>query len=467
MHDFIKIVGALLLSGSMLFVSGHAFAQATKDVDVHALLQKATVSFSPRTGSFTEGSTFVVSIMLDTKGQSVNAVELHVGFNPKKLQIVEPAGQQSIIGLWVEPPVYSNTFGTLKLVGTIPGGVNTQSGVIANITFKALTSGSTRLTISPRSQVLANDGLGTPVVASFGDAFYTLSLQPPEGPTVFSETHPFSNQWYNNDSPVMNWDEVPGVTGYSYVVDDQPFTVPDNAVNTVDNRISLPSLPNGISYFHIKARKGSIWGGTTNVPIRIDALPPAAFAPTHEKLASGSTLISFFTTDSLSGVDHYEVGVIDIGESPDMAPIFVQTGSPFQLPTKTSGDMRVVVRAVDAAGNVRDGRIDISGFSYLGFVRDNLAVFVSIALFLITVFVLVMHYLFVRRVSRALRMAMSTPQEALAVPRYRELPPQPPEPAQPPYEEKIPTELDVLHTQAAPSLENIYSATRIPPRRRF
>ena len=78
----------------MLFVSGHAFAQATKDVAVHALLQKATVSFSPRTGSFTEGSTFVVSIMLATKGESVNADERQVGFNPKKLQIVEPAGQE-------------------------------------------------------------------------------------------------------------------------------------------------------------------------------------------------------------------------------------------------------------------------------------------------------------------------------------------------------------------------------------
>jgi hypothetical protein len=447
MHTAIKTVGALLLLISVFTVSENALAQTFKNIDVHSLLQKATVSFAPRTGSFTEGSTFQVPISIDTEGQSINAIELHINFNPKRLQIVEPTGQQSIIGLWVEPPAYSNTFGTLKLVGTIPGGITTKSGLVASITFKALAPGDTRLTMSSQSQVLANDGLGTRVVASFGDALYTIALKPPEGPNVFSETHPFPDHWYNNNTPVMNWDKDPGVLDYSYVVDDQPFTIPGNTANTADNRISLPNLPNGISYFHIKARKGVIWGGTTNFTLRIDTLPPAAFIPTYEKLSSGGTLVSFFTTDSLSGIDHYEVGVIDTKESTGMTPIFVQAQSPFQLPTKTSGDMRVVVRAIDVAGNVRDGQLDIAGFSFLGFLQENVAVLISILLLIITILVLVSHYLFVRRVSRALRMAMPTQQPMLATQQtpYPELPPaQPNIPAQ--YVERNP-KLDVLIRQ--------------------
>lgn len=454
MHTLIKISGALLLLGGIFAVSENVSAQAIKNIDAHSLLQKATVSFAPRTGSFTEGSTFQVPVVIDTRGQSINAIELHINFNPKRLQIVEPTGQQSIIGLWVETPVYSNTFGTLKLVGTIPGGITTKSGLIVNITFKGLAPGDTRLTISSKSQVLANDGLGTSVITSFGDALYTIIVLPPEGPKVSSETHPFPDHWYNNNTPVMNWDKDSGVIDYSYIVDDQPFTIPSNTANTTDNRISLPNLLNGISYFHIKARKGVVWGGTTNFTLRIDTLPPAAFTPTYEKLSSGGTLVSFFTTDSLSSIDHYEVGVIDTKESLTMTPVFVQAQSPFQLPTKTSGDVRVVVRAIDVAGNVRDGQIAIAGFSLLGFLQENIAIVVSVVLFIITMFVLISHYLFLRRVSRALQMAMPVRREALVTPQYRELPPAP----LPTYQEKKLTSLDVLRTQSASPQENVYSA---------
>ena len=398
--------------------------------------------------------------LIHLSGQRVDRLEQRAPIRDSL--VVQPAGQQSIIGLWVEPPVYSNTLGTLKLVGTIPGGMNTKSGLVAKITFKALASGDTRITISSQSQILANDGLGTPVVASFGDALYTVTLQPPEGPNVFSETHQFPDHWYNNNTPVMDWDKNPGVIDYSYVVDDQPFTIPGNIANTTDNRISLPNLSNGISYFHIKARKGSVWGGTTHFALHIDTLPPAAFTPTYEKLTSGGTLVSFFTTDSLSGIDHYEIGVIDMKESLNMTPLFEQVQSPFQLPAKTSSDMRVIVRAIDVAGNVRDGQVAIAGFSFLGFMQDNIAIFISILLFIITVLVIVTHYLFVRRVSRALSMAVSERQGTLGMshPQYYELPPA--RPAQ--YQEKKPTTLDVLHTQSDSTKERVYSPAQDIPK---
>ena len=117
MHTAIRTVGALLLLISVFTISERVSAQPVINLDVSSLLQKASVSFSPRAGSFIAGSTFEVPIVINTQGKSINAIELHIKFNPSRLQIVAPTGQKSIIGLWVAPPSYSNTLGTLTFMG--------------------------------------------------------------------------------------------------------------------------------------------------------------------------------------------------------------------------------------------------------------------------------------------------------------------------------------------------------------
>ncbi|MFH1759196.1 MAG: hypothetical protein ABH822_01385 [Patescibacteria group bacterium] len=70
-------------------------------------------------------------------------------------------------------------------------------------------------------------------------------------------------------------------------------------------------------------------------------------------------LVSFFTTDAMSGIDHYEVGIIDTETSPSESPLFVEARSPYQLPDLLGGNMRVIIRAIDRVGNVRDESLDI------------------------------------------------------------------------------------------------------------
>lgn len=406
----IFIVASILL-GSLLPPVAVVSAQTSNTVDVQTLIQKATVSFSPKAGSFTQGSPFEVPIMIDTHGKSVNAVELYIQFDPRKLTIVDPVGRQSVVGVWIEPPTYSNSLGTLKLVGTIPGGITTSAGLIAKITFKGIAPGESRVTFLKKSQVLANDGLGSDVATTFGSASYGVVPQPPEGPRVFSETHPFSEYWYNNHTPVLAWERDEGVSAYSFVVDDKPFTIPDNESDTTEQRVSLPDMQNGVRYFHIKAKKGSVWGGTTHFMFRLDTIPPADFTPAYERISSGAVqgrvLVSFFTTDSLSGIDHYEVGVIDKAESLEVSPVFVEATSPYQLPVKTSGNVRVLVRAYDAAGNVIDKQLDIRGFSFIGFIKGNIVALLVAALLVVMGWLLVSYYLFTRRVSKALLLSIA------------------------------------------------------------
>ena len=278
------------------------------------------------------------------------------------------------------------------------------------MTFRVVASGETTVSISDASRVLANDGEGTAVKLQFNSGSYTILPQSPEGPSVFSETHPFQDTWYNNNSPVLAWNRDPGVTAFSFMLDDKPFTVPDNTTDATDTVISYPNLSDGIWYFHIKAEKAGIWGGTTNFVIRIDTTPPADFTPTVQMVtSSGSTqsLISFFTTDALSGLDHYEVSVIDPKASGG-ASAFVEAQSPYQLSLKSFQNVQVTVRAFDKAGNVKDETINVaSPLTVITFIEQNWLI-ILLLLFLL------FHYFFGHKIiSRVKKIGQAAKDEEL------------------------------------------------------
>ena len=266
------------------------------------------------------------------------------------------------------------------------------------MTFKALASGEASVVISSLSQVLANDGLGTEVAAEFDQGLYTILPRPPEGVRVFSQTHPFQEQWYNNNSPVLGWEKPDGITDFSFNFDNKPFTTPGNIADTKDTVMSYHDVPDGLWYFHIKARKQNVWGATTHFLVRIDTDPPAIFTPIVETLTAALInrfSVSFFTTDTLSGIDHYEVGVIEKKQaSSGSSPVFVQTESPYQLSPRISGDMRIIVRAFDKAGNARDGSVDVYiSMNVWRFFKDNALILLLLLILLLSVFIF-RHYFF-------------------------------------------------------------------------
>ena len=379
----------ILLSFLPLFLlPSLVFGQSqVNNVNVLSLMPQSTIFFSPREGTFIDGGNFDVSVYIDTKKGSINAIDLLLKFDPAKLQVTHSLGGRSIIGIWLEPPVYSNNSGTIHLVGTIPNGIITESGLITTVTFKAISSGDAKISVSEASQVLANDGLGSNVVLTTDVAHYSIMPTPPGGVRVFSDTHPFNDQWYNNNSAALGWYQEEGVTAFSYTFDDRPFTTPDNSTQiTTDTIKGYENLPDGIWYFHIKAKKQGVWGSTTHFLVRIDTTPPAKFTPTIDVLSAAVIrsrgLISFFTTDTLSGVDHYEVGVILPGGAPDASSAYVEAQSPYQLPGYLSQGTRVIVRAFDRAGNIQSASI-LAGptQSVLLLLKNNTFIFI-IAFFL-------------------------------------------------------------------------------------
>jgi hypothetical protein len=400
----------LLFCISFLLVPVISNAQRIIQYNAADLLPHAEINITPQSGTFQEGSTFEVPVFVNTKGNSINAVELNIKFDTNRLSIIHPSGGKSIIGLWVEPPSYNNTKGTAHIVGAIPGGIVTNSGLIVTITFQAKTTGQAVVEIMNNSSILLNDGMGSPVIYESNRGVYTIVAKPPQGVVVYSDTHPFQDHWYNNPNPVLAWNKDPGITGFSYMLDDKPNTVPVNTISATDTVKAFENMHDGLWYFHIKAMKNKVWGATTDFVIRIDTTPPAEFKPTVDYLSATAInrfLVSFFTTDGLSGMDHYEVGVIDKAKPVTESPVFVQTDSPYQIPFEATKNARVIVRATDKAGNIREGSLDVEvPFIPLKYITDH-AVQILLWILALILFLILFHYVIGHRIIRRMRKAFA------------------------------------------------------------
>ena len=213
----------------------------------------ASLSVSPTSGTFAVGSTFTISLFLNTNGEEVNAIEADLEFPPNKLQVVSPSTGKSLIGIWVTQPTYNNRTGSIKFQGAIPSpGINTSQGLISQITFRATGVGTAVLKFKDGSRVLLNDGKGTNILGQTTNGVYSLILPPPAGPTVVSQTHPDQEKWYPSRSVSLEWDAEEGIQGYSYSLSDEPVDSPENISEGTRSNVGYKNISDGIHYFHIK-----------------------------------------------------------------------------------------------------------------------------------------------------------------------------------------------------------------------
>ncbi len=324
----------------------------------------ASLKISPAAGVYEVGGLVDVSFIVDTGDQTINAVQASILFPADKLQVVNPVASTSFISLWVTPPTYSNTDGTINFQGGLPTpGIKTSGGVISTVTFRIKAAGSASIRYAPTSRVLLNDGAGTNILTSSGSADLSFKIPPPAGPIVSSPTHPDANAWFNNPQVQWQWDAVDGATGYSYVFDQSSKTVPDEIIDTTATAVGVKATSDGVWYFHVRA-KSDTWGGVTTVPVQIDATPPAIFTPQFDQSTITITdmpTMRFVTTDAASGIDHYEVKQIVSGAAgSQISSLFVETASPYTSGQLAVGSYQFIVRAFDRAGNNVDASTELT-----------------------------------------------------------------------------------------------------------
>ncbi|HEX3047021.1 MAG TPA: Ig-like domain-containing protein [Bacillota bacterium] len=119
--------------------------------------------------------------------------------------------------------------------------------------------------------------------------------------------------------------------------------------NNTKTNYSLSSGSDGERTVYVQYKNG---GGATsaiyNYVITLDTNLPQAFSVTanpNNWTPNQQPVLTFTTTDTLSGVDHFDL-TVDGG-----TPLIVT--SPYQLPVQTDGAHTIIITAIDKAGNRR------------------------------------------------------------------------------------------------------------------
>lgn len=325
----------------------------------------AALFLSPASGSFLVGSTFDLSIVLDTKSAAVNTLEVELNFPADKIQVASPSlGGQSIIQLWPAPPSFSNKEGRIYFVGGIPSpGIVTSQGVVLTLTFRVIAPGSGQISFGPKTSVLANDGKGTNILSQKPAAFLKFMVPSPQGPEISSPTHPDQEKWYRDNNPVFNWPKSQFAKAFSYSLDHDPAGFPDADSEGAEATASFQNLENGIWYFHLREQSDNIWGGVSHFVVKIDNQPPAGFdinVSPGKRTTNKNPIFRFFTTDALSGFDYFQMKIIPLFEELENQGLFFEVSSPYQAPAFKPGRYQVVVRALDKAGNSKDETVTMN-----------------------------------------------------------------------------------------------------------
>ncbi len=115
-----------------------------------------------------EGERLTVDVRVQSSLQSINAISGAVTFPDSLVRVVSISKDKSIINLWTQEPNAQRNKILFEGVILNPG-FQGESGIMFQVTFEARHAGSVMLGFS-EGAILANDGLGTNILAKFDSA---------------------------------------------------------------------------------------------------------------------------------------------------------------------------------------------------------------------------------------------------------------------------------------------------------
>ena len=329
--------------------------------------QAATLYFSPSSGTHAVNTTFTVNVYVSSVDQAMNAASGVISFPADKLAVDSLSKSGSIFSLWVQEPSFSNSAGTVNFEGIVLNpGFTGSSGKAISITFKTKAAGNASLAFSDAS-ALANDGAGTNILSSFGNASCNVNaltagpqapesttpteiIGAPSAPRIFSPTHSDPEKWYSNSNPKFTWLVPSGVTAVRVLYDKFPNSKPQVMYSPAISEKQLENIKDGTWYFHAQFRNANGWGEISHFRFQIDTEKPSRFEISEvdrEDLTDPAVKFVFDASDKISGIDHYE---IQIGN--ENAEIWQDDGSHiYETPVLGPGKYTLIAKAVDRAGN--------------------------------------------------------------------------------------------------------------------
>ena len=339
-----------------------------------AAASAADLLLTPASGTFANGSQFTIKVAVDPGGQTVNASDGSITFDPAMLSVDTISKDGSAFSLWTADPTFSNSAGTISFSGGTPSGFASQSSILS-ITFTAKATGSTTISFA-KGSILAADGKGTDIFQNGDSGTYTITDAAPAAPApaaaapadtgalsgdptpiapqIASIDDPKSDSWYASSTADFYWVDTPDITGARVIIASTTDATPTQVLKGAATSTIETNIPDGVWYFVAQLKNGSGWGPSGTFKIQIDTTPPDNFtiglvAPSA---SDGVAKFSFKTQDSGSGLDHYE---LMIGSTTDQTLAVSDVGADgtYPIPPQDGGPASVTIIAYDKAGNAR------------------------------------------------------------------------------------------------------------------
>ncbi len=310
------------------------------------------------------GKNFSIRVSVNTQGKTINNAEAIVNFPTDLVQVVS-VSSSGIFSLWVEPPAFSNSAGTISFNGGVPNPGFTGSGQVMTAVFKAKKAGTAKFSLSGTA-IRENDGLGTNILTGQGGSSILIieeqpkeekpkeepkkpdSEQPIERVTITSPTHPDSNLWYKEQKATFNWRLPSGASASQTSFDQNPAGIPSVTRRPAINTLSIDSVGNGVWYFHARFLVKQTWSPVYSYKIQVDITPPENLnasikTDTEDRLSAVMTAI-----DKDAGLAYYTVQIDS--QLPITVPATANETIAL-LPPLSKGPHILTVLAYDKAGN--------------------------------------------------------------------------------------------------------------------
>jgi hypothetical protein len=256
--------------------------------------QEATLYFSPAGGTYYQGNSFWLNIMVDTKGQAVNAIGAYFSYPEDKLEPLGVNTAGSVMTIWAEKNAAG---GKVEISGGLPTPGFSGIQKIASVGFKVkVSSGSANLKFNADSAVLTDaDNKNILNLSTSGQGNYKFSAQvTPPSPepttplTIISEVSAASTTqkeatiYWKTDQAADSLIEYGLTADYGFSVSDEKLAK--------EHSLTITDLLPGIAYyFKIKSQAEGKEAATENLifytlgyQVEIQALSSADKTPLAE-----------------------------------------------------------------------------------------------------------------------------------------------------------------------------------------
>lgn len=119
----------------------------------------AELSVLPDDDHFYIGKDFLVEVVINPEGESLNAISGLIVFEERMLEIKEVRDGNSALNFWIEKPAINDS-GSVSFSGITPGGFAQGENILFTLIFSPKSEGKTKIGFD-KIQVLRNDGSGT------------------------------------------------------------------------------------------------------------------------------------------------------------------------------------------------------------------------------------------------------------------------------------------------------------------